>query len=498
MNVLREMGLVDSAVSTDISRVASMSKDFNGIWNPHAEHRTVSSIPIELNIFKAMRHYLDYTLNDIYIAPIAALVHEMANSRVPIGDTKRTIKLVDHNPALYNTLRNWENEIMGRDPVGQALLDNHPGWHKALTTINKNIPAAMIGGSLRTIAIQPSSILGTMVNTTTHDTLYGIGRLFIERPFKGRQGKAWREGKILDIRSPDIAFTDAIEMIQMGVLKGIKANAVELGYVGMKWTDSLTAEVTWNAGERYARKTLKYSPEKARVFADDLVDTTQGLGIKGAVSPIQTSIATKWIALLGTFGITDFNLITRDILGIKNPDINNKVQVGKVLKYLIGGTLIGMAFKTIGIDNVFPDPVGAFQKAKEEGSNNPKALYNAALELLEKLPLIGGISKYGSSPLGIVGETASIVGEAIKDSGDILDWDSMTPRERWKYGILMGTALGYVTGMSFTNQMRKSFRAYYKGGNPYEVLMGIYVEEKKRKGAPNFKLETPKLDKPEL
>ena len=62
---------------------------------------------------------------------------------------------------------------------------------------------------------------------------------------------------------------------------------------------------------------------EANRYADDVVAKTQGLGIKGAVSDIQSTRSLKWLSMLQTFAIADFNFVARDIVGIKNPDIKS-------------------------------------------------------------------------------------------------------------------------------------------------------------------------------
>ena len=166
------------------------------------------------------------------------------------------------------------------------------------------------------------------------------------------------------------------------------------------------AEAGCNAARYQGEKRLKLQGKELYRFADDVVERTQGLGIKGAVSDIQSSAATKWLTLLQTFAIADFNLIARDVLGIKNPEMNQTQTIKRVAKYVGATVLAGQLYKMIGMDNVVPDPIGAYQQAKEEGRGDLKAVGSAAGELLEKVPIIGGSAKFGSSLFGIAGEWA--------------------------------------------------------------------------------------------
>jgi hypothetical protein len=75
----------------------------------------------------------------------------------------------------------------------------------------------------------------------------------------------------------------------------------------------------------------------------------------------------------------------------------------------------------------------------------------------------------------------------------------MTDKQKLNASMLVARTLGYGMGIPMTNQILKSVKTASRGGDPYQVILGVYIDERnKRKGAPNFKLETPKLDKPEL
>jgi len=47
----------------------------------------------------------------------------------------------------------------------------------------------------------------------------------------------------------------------------------------------------------------------------------------------------------------------------------------------------------------------------------------------------------------------------------------------------MARAAGYTLGIPYTNQILKSVNSAYKGGNPWEVILGVYEKEKKKSGS---------------
>ena len=170
------------------------------------------------------------------------------------------------------------------------------------------------------------------------------------------------------------------------------------------------------------------------------------------------------------------------MLGIKNPEASQGKTIMRVAKYTAATILAGQMYKMMGLDNVVPDPIGAYEDAKKEGKGDLRAVGAAAGELLEKVPLIGGSAKYSSSLFGIAGEWGSILPEAGEKFAASLDWSKLTPKQRAYNTKLIARAVGMTAGVPMTNQILKSINAYSKGGNPYQVILGVYEVEKKKKG----------------
>lgn len=482
LNVLRDMGLTEGLTISDSKKLGELSKKFNGMFNPNAKKRNVSDIPIELDPFKALRRHADYGIAEIHISPVAALAKDLANLKLPRPDgVKGKISLVDWNPNLSRMLSRWSDQIVGKDVVATAMANANPffAWFK--DRLSKNLVVATIGGSLRTVLVQPTSyIIGIPTMLDMRSAGYGIAKLMSERPFG--KSNARQNSSVLAIREADYAFKELSDYIQQGKMSGTVGYLAEKSLAPMKWVDSVMAEAGWNAARYYGEKRLKLQGKELYRFADDIVERTQGLGIKGAVSDVQSSAATKWLTLLQTFAIADFNLIARDVLGIKNPEASQGKTIMRVAKYTAATILAGQMYKMMGLDNVVPDPIGAYEDAKKEGKGDLRAVGAAAGELLEKVPLIGGSAKYSSSLFGIAGEWGSILPEAGEKFAASLDWKKLTPKQRAYNTKLIARAVGMTAGVPMTNQILKSINAYSKGGNPYQVILGVYEVEKKKKG----------------
>ena len=480
-NVLSELGLSDGLTTMSLDKINKISKNFNGIYNPHAKKRNVSDIPIELDPFNALEVYGKTAFREINLSPIAALVKEMGTTKMTISGQKHKMSLLEFNPQLGKFLVNYSDQILGKDPVLSALMAKNEWVGKSLygaDSIGARLIAAIIGGSLRTFVVQPSNYLpATLGYLNSTSAGYGIAR-FIGDIGKGKESRYWKESTIAPLREFGNDYAYIQELLDRGFIKGARAKAVEMSMMPTSWMDQIVAEMSWNAGMWYGEKHLKLKGEDLINFADDFVEKSQGLPSKGSVSPVQASAATRVITILQSFAISDFNFIATEILGIKNPNVNRAETVKRVVKYATATLLVGEMYKAMGITNVVPDPIGAFMEAKEKGKSDTSALYFGALEFLEKVPVLGNI-KFGSNLGGPVAELGDLLPEAAKAVGTLSDWGNLSERQKMNNIMLMARAIGYVEGIPMTNQILKSIKAKYNGGNPYEVIMGVYKEAPK-------------------
>lgn len=483
-NYLRQHGITESLLVSPVRRVAANNKRFSGTNFPFEKPRNISDIPVELDIFGAYEKYLGYAMKEIHLAPIAALAKEVASESIrPIGQkVKVGRKLANVNPSLHKLLIEWSDEIMGVDPLSTAFGQRHPFLAKTFTTAHTNLVAAMIFGNISTVLKQPTAIKGAYAMTSMRDVVHGATRLMLEKPYKMSQTRAARLSKVLDIRRAELLLSEFAESIQLGTVSGAKKLASQVTAAPMNFVDMLTAEVSWNAGFEHARRVLKLDEKGAARWADDLVTKTQGLGIRGAVAPVQTSRTFRWLAMLQTYAIADFNFLARDVLGIKNPDIKKVDQVKRVVRYMVGAALINQLFESAGMDSPNPAPIRAFSESVEQGDDVKVAMAKSFLEFIEQLPLLGGSAKYGSSLGGPVGQLASDLPKGLPKVIAALDWEGMSDKQKFSTALFVGEMLGTVYGVPMTRQIKKSIRTASQDGNWYQIILGTYIEEKRKQG----------------
>ena len=486
LNILKKLGVIDNLTSLTPERAKTLMDEFKSNFNPHAQKRVkAKDLPVELDIVKGYLRYIDYASNDIFIAPVAALAKEMAKARIPKGEGKRgKVYFVSKNPEAAHLLDRWSGEIMGKDPAA-GLYAEYP-WLKATSNyIHRNLIAGTILGTVSTVLKQTGAYTGTLAEVGPWYLSKGIAQYMYEKPLsrlKGTLTKAKEKSNILNIRRSDLYFEKLHELYINKDLTEFGNAVRQLAATPMNIMDAIVAETSWNAFYDYAINGRKMSPEAAFKFAEQKTAYTQAVGVKGAVAPLQNIPIVSLAFVFQTFAINDFNYVARDILGIKNPNPKDFNHFRKVARYMIGAYLINSAFHLANTDPPHPQPIETYLKSVDEGDSELKASVDAFIDVFEKVPGIGGAIKYDASLFGAVGELANDLPTAAKYAIAMIDWDNLSEAQRWRNALFIGHVIGRTWGIPFSNQMKKSIRAGLRGGSTWEVVVGAYVEERRKQG----------------
>jgi len=485
-NALKEAGIDRNLNTVKLTQMQAHSSKFNGTNFPFAKPRSLKAIPIELDIFDNYLKYVERGLSELHTAPIAALAKELADLKV--GKKNSSVGLAQHNPAMYKFLVEWSDEINGVDRISEMINGKFPGVMKVYNGLMHNIVVATLFGNAGTFMKQPLALRGIWADTTTYDTLAGILKTTKERSL--REVGISSKSNVLEIRKMDIALDELAKNVTSKGLKSKRDAAAMIAAWPMQILDGLTAEAGWNAGYSFAKRKLKYDDAKAFRYAEDLITRTQGIGVKGAVAPIQATAAFKFMTMFQTFQINDFNYLAHDILKIKNPDIGNFYQVRRVAKYFFAGALVNTLAQMAGLPTPFPSPFETFNEERSDGSAIGDATIAASREFAEVLPELGGSLKYQSNLAGPMAEFLAALPDAMGGvnytlgwtleslgvQAQSLDWYNMTDKEKLKVKLETGKVIGTMLGIPMTNQIVKSIRASSNGGDWFEVLYGVYVK----------------------
>jgi len=398
--------------------------------------------PLELDAFGVFERYVNSAAHHIEMTPQIAKMRQLLD-----GKFADRFSLLEINPVAYEELNNWVNFISGVD------VHNLPRWaERGLRKINRNLAYSVLSYNLRSAAIQPTAILNATAEIGPRWVQEGVRGLFNPKLRRFIMEKS----NTLSSRQHDIAITEAMQGIT-GKFGGVKRKLGQAGLKPLQVLDLETAKATWWGAYQKGRKVMKMTNRQAIEFADDVVVKTQASASRVDLAPIQRSALGKTVATFQTFVINQWGFLTRDVAGIGNPKITNRQAFKKVMTWVAGATIINSIYEdALGVRSPFPAPISQYRRRLKEGDPQAKALYKAALEVGELVPIVGGGVRYGSHPAGAFAQMAYDVGKTLTQP-------RITPKT-------LETA-GKVLGVPGATQMKKFQRMYTE------------EEEKKKKKA---------------
>ena len=424
------------------------------------KHRVGGISRADLDAFGVFNRYMESATRHVNLSPAIAKGREML---LTFKDEKgENWILRDEKPSAAKFITEWLDFQSGqRKPQLPNLIE------KGLTKLNKNLAFSILSANIRSALIQPTAIVNTAAEIGPKWTMAGLKSIL--------DNTGMEKSNVLFSRQFDVNVSESLSGLpgKIGRAKQIIGN---LGMQPLQFLDMQTAKVTWNGAYKKAISE-GMSEKKAINYADDTVTKTQGSAMPSDIAPIQRTALGKAISMFQTFVINQWGFLTRDVLGVKNTSINNKTMFKKVATFVIGTTLFNILYEDVlGVPSPMPTPVSAFMKSLEKDDDMPSASLDAALEIAQFVPVVGGGLRYGSSMLGAPAEYISDIGKKI--SPNYTGFTRPT-------GELVGKGLG-IPG---TAQIGKIVRINNKGGSIIDMALGRYPEGDKRKKLKRAKLQ---------
>lgn len=448
LNLIEELGF-----SPIFSRERLLSNFFHRKTTPFRfeKHRVGGISRADLDAFGVFNRYMESATRHVNLSPAIAKGREMMNT-FKDAEGKNWI-LRDEKPAAAKFLTEWLDFQAGqRKPQLPNIIE------KGLTKLNKNLAFAVLSANLRSALIQPTAIINTVSEIGPRWTFEGVKSIL--------DGSGMEKSNVLFTRQFDVNVTESLAGMP-GKLGKAKQWAGNMGMKPLQFLDFQTAKATWNGAYKKA-KSEGMGERDAVNYADDTVTRTQGSAMPSDLSPIQRTALGKAISMFQTFVINQWGFLTRDVLGIKNQAVNRNMAIKKAAAFVIGTTLFNILYEDVlGIPSPMPSPINAFTKALDEGDEIPSATADAALEIAQLVPIVGGGLRYGSSILGAPAEYIMDVGKLVSPN--------YTGYKR-PIGELVGKGLG-VPG---TAQIGKIVRINERGGSPIDMALGRYPEKEKK------------------
>ena len=455
----------------DAAELGKTPLDMDGRWlhermTPFgfAKERKFNTGDIDLDAFRVYQKYSKAAIKHIHMAEPVARGRELL---MTFGKGTDRFKLTEESPQTARALTEWLDVQSGKRQVGEYFR-TPPVAVKALMRLSKNMTWAVLSFNARSVTVQGTAIAGTYAEIGERYTAIGIAHLFNPKSVKD----AFHRSHVLETRFGSFDANVADAMAQAGLSKGVLGKAQKavdvVGYLGMLplgMLDLTTATASWMGAFRKALKVDKLSHEAARKYADALVIRTQASAMGSDIAPIQRTALGKAAVPFQTWVIRNWTFLTREVLGIGNPAITNKQAMKKVVRLLLGYTLINMFYENIlGINSPFPTPGKAYELAKRKGENKLETALRVGREVVEPLPVVGGAVRYGSTPLGAI---AQVAGETVMLGAG--RYTRATPYE----------VFGKIAGVPGTVQAGKYLRGRKRGETQLGSAIGRYSEKKK-------------------
>lgn len=429
---------------------------------------TTSKLRELLGPFKGkFYHVVDkYTLEGVKAFTDKTKAEQFAKARGDaIVQNRSEWALADTQPRAHRALLHWLDTVVRQpNPIDIAISTQlNPAVNVALRWLNRALTYSLLAFKVRSGAIQPTAMRNAYVTLGEKYTGYGIASIFNPR----LRTFASKSSKHLFDRKYDVHATDLLDAITAGRV-GTSLKVVGRG--GLKFLQFLdfeTARAMWNGAYKQAREAYRWDHDAAVKYADDLVIKTQISAARSDISPIQRSVLGRSLTLFQTFTIGDWNFFLRGVLGIRNPRIT-KVQAAKnFVRYMAATIMINTFYEdVIGIRSPFPTPYRAVKKVIEEGGSRSRILLTALKEIAEPVPIVGGSMRYGTSPLGAVGETIGEAGKIITDYPIKPPWYETASK---------------FTGVPGSGQIIQMKKILKKGGSAMDAFLGRYPERRTRR-----------------
>lgn len=395
--------------------------------------------PVELDAFTVYQRYMQSAIRHTEVSPAIAKGRQLLD-----GEFVNGFRLIEHNPQAYNDLNSWLNFSSG------VNVHNLPrSIEVKLGALNRNLSWAVLSFNLRSAAIQPTAIWNATVE---------LGPKWIQEGVRGLLNSKTRRfimknSETLTGRQHDIAIQEAMAGTR-GAFRQVKLKAARLGILPLQVLDLETAKAVWWAAYQKGQRAFKMSAGNAIKYADDTVVRSQASAARVDLAPIQRSALGKSISLFQTFVINNWGFLTKDVagLGAKQPFTADATR--KVIRYIAGASIINTLFEDVlGTRSPFPAPMKEYRRRIEAGDAEGTALLNAAREVAEVVPVVGGAVRYGSHPAGAIWSLGQDITSEIrrgKISSRTFD--------------VFGRAFGIPGSREIYKQVRRVQREEKKGG----------------------------------
>lgn len=397
-------------IPTDLNYVTFMrnmvKQEINPVLATNAEIKRAALVPFKFekkvvggreevatNLFDIFKNYQIQAERHLNISPHVEKINKFVLEEMVLPNGTKVKSLAETNPVVADALLQYAKSISGR--YGQAFTESW-GWaERNLSAVSNNVVVAMIGAYPKSVLNQVGAITGasTLVNNPA-TLLKGLKKI--------GDADAWKfamtNSRVLAQRKMDVVFEDLF-----GGGSRFWGELKHKSMMPLEAMDHSIATGIWHAGyEDALAKGL--SGRKAFDWADEVVIKSQGSASAIDRANIQRTMFGKALTGLQTFTIADYNLIGREILGLGNPTKSALSKTASAASMIATGLAMNLFYRNVmGMAPPNPEPIEAFQRAKEGGASNISAAMVAGKEVATKYAPIVGSMAMGKTPFGPAG-----------------------------------------------------------------------------------------------
>lgn len=475
---IRNLGeLADLGI--DISKATAEQIEFhlNSLPLSMAKHRAPGLLKagVELNYGLLLENYSRQATRNIHISPAVIKARAFLE---PF--TKQNWHMFEKAPRLATWLEQWTDTIAGQS---RAIPKGVAGKYvRVMNSLNKNIAMAILSYNVRSALIQPSAFKLSYVFLGEKYLVQG----FMKNLSKESRAFAAKNSQHLIMRKKGMYDIHAamIHQAQLGKkFAGTKQAIAQAGMMPLQWFDYQTAQATWLGAYEMATKKLgmKKNSRRAFTYADDVIVKTQASAQIGDIAPIQRTPMGRFATLFQTFVINEWDMLTHDVLGYKNPYMNMASRSKNIARFTLGSAVVNAVYEGIfKIRSPYPAPEFAWKRGVEEGWTGLKTAGAMGRELMEQLPVLGGVIRW-STPYRTAWPAFIQTGfvEPVQMINRLLEKPKLTKDQlEW---------VGKILGIPATSQVLKYFRRRKKGMSHAEAIIGIRTEGEGKKKSKKYR-----------
>lgn len=454
---LERLGVKPNPILDNPGVFAAKIKAQLEVSNPFFKPRFGKHAPLDMNISSIYKKYVSNSIKSQEVSPTMAKVNALLDG---FKDGEGNFKADFHAPKLAQYLADFSNYQGG---YGSSAFGPRMQW--AFKTASRNSAIATLSGLVTSMFVQPAALINTWAATGLPNLLGGAAKALNPAAVS----RAYKSSEHLYSRSLDLAIAER-------GIKNLKTQIEDVGLWGLKALDLASATVTWLAAEMHGKRMGLSGKELVR-YADDVVVKTQSSTQRVDTPPFLRTPEGRFMSVLQTFMINDWNFFTKDVLGL-----GKKQSVGETLhkagRMMMAMLVVNSIYKQLGLRAPAPDLAGALYDGLKDDKTAYEITGDVVGEAIEKLPYFGNI-KFGKSPMskplttinemftGKFGVTPKQEVEKFIDSGFSSE----------KFPLNTAEIVGTLGGIPGTAQALKYARGKRAGKDDLDALLGRQLEE---------------------